>query len=133
MCTLFFYFWFICVIVIKVFNVCIILFSIWSHMFRSINELKIVSQLNFWSFLCVFSILLYCRHHSWGLVVPFFSFSSLLVHSIFLKIFQFFSFQCICKMKVFTCSLLNWRLFNLRIIRSSVWMLRLKSLSVHWV
>ena len=133
MCTLFFYFWFICVIVIKVFNDYKFLFFIWGRMFRLINELKIVSQMIFWSFPCYLSILQHCWYLSWGLVVLFFSFSSLLVHSIFLKIFQFFSFQCICKMKVFTCSLLNWRLFNLRIIRSSVWLLRLLSLSVHWV
>ena len=131
--TLFLFFWFICIVVIKFLNARIFLFSIRSHMFRSINELKIVSQLNFWSFLCVFSILLYCRHHSWGLVVPFISFSSLLVLSIFLKIFQFFSLHFKCKMKVFTCRLLNWRLFNLRIIRESVWMVKLSSLSVPWV
>ena len=97
--------------------------------FRAINELKIVSQLIFCGFLSFVSVLLGHRHLFWSQVILLISFSCLIIFCICLKIFQISPLHIICKMKGITCSLLFWRLFNLRIFRTAVWMNEFMSLS----
>ena len=131
-CTLFFIYRVVCIVGIVLLSIRNFLFVRWGHTIRSINKLRIVSQLDFCSFLCSFSVLLSHWHLSWGQVLLLHSFCCLAIFCIFLKNFQFFPLWTICKCVLFTCIFPSRLFFDERVIVWSTWMFKSFWLSFVW-